>query len=421
VKQLKEWTDAGIPVIIAWNPEGREWSHASVVFDVDDEFNVSVADPNIPDPDETVRVVPKAEFYKKWFEKWPDYLVRRPAMAIAREVTQDGRQVMASEKASILIPLVVHETARRKGLPPRKPVDLEKDAWPEGRPSWNKAKGEDPKPKSLWERIRDKLAEVEMDKIAGKKERRSIKDKAMARKIKHGPESHEEKSDDAAAMERAMWNARKEEGHAGLPGAGMGAGPHKDKSKYDRKREKNMDKEASLTQPLMTRRDYEAETMDTSDYAKALKTAENLPADVERYVEEGKAQGLDEAEAWAVAWSRWCKYKKPGDSHCQMSPSEYFPGKTAGLKLKWELNRAIPAHYAETEFGTYWVTLTAGDGSPDFYSVKLDNTNVGWKPKLPAAMALAESDYQKRLPGRKAKFEKDSVLLSLESFRKMLP
>lgn len=96
VKQLKAWTDQGIPVMIAWNPEGRDWSHASVVFDVDDEMNVHVADPNIPDPEETVRIVPKAEFYKKWFEKWPDYLVRRPALAIEREITPEGRQVMAA-------------------------------------------------------------------------------------------------------------------------------------------------------------------------------------------------------------------------------------------------------------------------------------------------------------------------------------
>ena len=96
VQQLKNWTDKGTPVMIAWNPEGREWSHASVVFDVDDDMNVFVADPNIPDPDQTVRVVPKVEFYSKWYEKWPNYLVRRPACAIEREITTDGHQVMAS-------------------------------------------------------------------------------------------------------------------------------------------------------------------------------------------------------------------------------------------------------------------------------------------------------------------------------------
>jgi len=98
VAQLKSWTDQGIPVMIAWNPEGREWSHASVVFDVDDDGNVWVADPNIPDPDETVRIVPKSEFYKLWYEKWPRYLVRRPALAIEREITPEGRQVMAAKQ-----------------------------------------------------------------------------------------------------------------------------------------------------------------------------------------------------------------------------------------------------------------------------------------------------------------------------------
>jgi hypothetical protein len=94
---MKSWTDAGDPIIIAWNPEGRDWSHASVVFDVDDNGNVYVADPNIPDPEETVRVVPKDEFYKKWYEKFPNYLVRRPACVIQREITSDGKQVFASE------------------------------------------------------------------------------------------------------------------------------------------------------------------------------------------------------------------------------------------------------------------------------------------------------------------------------------
>ena len=101
VRQLKQWTDAGTPVVIAWNPENREWSHASLVFDVDDDLNVYVADPNIPDPDETVRVVPKAEFYGKWYEKSPQgFLIRRPACAIQREITADGRQVMASQKTA---------------------------------------------------------------------------------------------------------------------------------------------------------------------------------------------------------------------------------------------------------------------------------------------------------------------------------
>lgn len=104
VKQLKTWTDQGVPVMIAWNPEGREWSHASVVFDVTESeagLMVHVADPNIPNPDKTTRVMTEDEFYGKWFEKWPNYLVRRPGLAIMREITPEGRQVMASNKTAI--------------------------------------------------------------------------------------------------------------------------------------------------------------------------------------------------------------------------------------------------------------------------------------------------------------------------------
>ena len=104
VKQLKTWTDQGVPVMIAWNPEGREWSHASVVFDVTESeagLMVHVADPNIPNPDKTTRVMTEDEFYGKWFEKWPNYLVRRPGLAIMREISPEGRQVMASRTASV--------------------------------------------------------------------------------------------------------------------------------------------------------------------------------------------------------------------------------------------------------------------------------------------------------------------------------
>lgn len=64
--------------------------------------------------------------------------------------------------------------------------------------------------------------------------------------------------------------------------------------------------------------------MNTSPSRVAEKFAVDLPADVERYVQEGLDQGLPESEAWAVAWSRYCKYKAPGDPHCRMKAEEYF-------------------------------------------------------------------------------------------------
>lgn len=100
--QVKGWTDRGIPVVIAYNPEGRPWSHASVIYDVTGEGEdtmVHVMDPNIPDPDRHVRVYKKADFYKIWSEKVGDsIIIRRPACAIEREITPEGRPVMASLK-----------------------------------------------------------------------------------------------------------------------------------------------------------------------------------------------------------------------------------------------------------------------------------------------------------------------------------
>lgn len=92
IEQMKEWTDQGLPLMIAWNPEGREWSHASVVFHVCNT-HVWVADPNIPDPNEVVRKVEFKDFYNKWYEKHTNYLVRRPCVVISHEISEAGTQV----------------------------------------------------------------------------------------------------------------------------------------------------------------------------------------------------------------------------------------------------------------------------------------------------------------------------------------
>ena len=63
--------------------------------------------------------------------------------------------------------------------------------------------------------------------------------------------------------------------------------------------------------------------------------AKSIPADVERYVDEGKEQGMDEGKAWAVAWSRWCKYTSPGDEHCSGGPGDYLQGKSAGARVEY--------------------------------------------------------------------------------------
>lgn len=108
-RMLKTWTDRGIPVVIAWNPEGRPWSHASTVFDVREDvagkLQVYVMDSNIPNPSETVRVLDEDTFCQKWGEKVSDSLiVRRPAMAVELEVDGQGRQVVASSHRGSVLP-----------------------------------------------------------------------------------------------------------------------------------------------------------------------------------------------------------------------------------------------------------------------------------------------------------------------------
>ena len=53
----------------------------------------------------------------------------------------------------------------------------------------------------------------------------------------------------------------------------------------------------------------------------------DIPKTVKRYVEEHKEQGADESKAWALAWSRYCKYKYPDSPHCKKDPDEYFSGR----------------------------------------------------------------------------------------------
>lgn len=347
IEQLKAWTDEGLPVLIGWNPEGRPWSHASLVFDVDEDY-VHVADPNCPNPDQTVRSVPIQEFLEKWKEDRGDFLVRRPAMKFQREIDPAGVPINKVDRANPDYPA---------GVSPRVMT-------------------------------------------AGKKERNSIKDRAMSRFLKHGPVIKDDSNETLPEMAGARRQMLLEQGLAGLPGAGMGAGFHKDKSRYDRKRDRSFEREAAryaasdgvrpedvTGAPVGTlvvlylengdrwtawrrvgpkKTDWRSQVPSSSSpdkwedssnprllepYAfvammKAIsregskmriipargasaRYAKNLPADVERYVQGGKDQGLPEDEAWAVAWSRYCKYKNPGSDHCQMDPGDYFPGRKA--------------------------------------------------------------------------------------------
>lgn len=100
LNMIKSWTDQKLPVMIAWNPENRPWSHASVVVDVSADGMVTIMDPNIPDPNQNFRYVPSEDFHKKWGENLPEVpmIVRRPALLVTLEVDSAGRQIVASQK-----------------------------------------------------------------------------------------------------------------------------------------------------------------------------------------------------------------------------------------------------------------------------------------------------------------------------------
>lgn len=76
--------------------------------------------------------------------------------------------------------------------------------------------------------------------------------------------------------------------------------------------------------------------------ANRIRTAKNLPADVERYVKEmkEKSPGKEDSYYWAVAWSRYCQYKDPSSDHCKQD--SYFPGKKKTSSVEpVDMNRAL--------------------------------------------------------------------------------
>lgn len=55
-----------------------------------------------------------------------------------------------------------------------------------------------------------------------------------------------------------------------------------------------------------------------------MKISRDVPKTVRRYVEEHLEQGAEEGKAWALAWSRYCKFKYPNSPRCKKD--EYFKG-----------------------------------------------------------------------------------------------
>lgn len=118
-----------------------------------------------------------------------------------------------------------------------------------------------------------------------------------------------------------------------------------------------------------------------------IHTAKDLPKNVERYVQEGLDQGMDESKAWAIAWSRYCKYKEPGSPHCQMNTSEYFPNqKKAGSDDQFVRG------YAELflqKIGMGWKPVRKG---PDVYTASNGDSTLVLKVKPKAMFVYLEGE-----------------------------
>jgi len=61
--------------------------------------------------------------------------------------------------------------------------------------------------------------------------------------------------------------------------------------------------------------------LSSEECAQEETVAVNVPKDVERYVKEVKDKnpGYTDAQAWATAWSIYCKNKNPDSPHCHQT------------------------------------------------------------------------------------------------------
>ena len=250
--QLKEYTDQGFPIIIAYNPEGKDWSHASVIFDIDDELNVHIADPNMADPDETVRVMSKADFYKVWCEPYNGYTVRRPAMVIQPEVSSDGRQLLASY--------------------------------------FNKSKENKPMNKNASDlaKLSEELHLLSEQMIMGKSKKRKKKNQS---KPTTTPKGHQPNT----VTVRGKPKKQRNEVHydfiqQGRPGGNV----QKNKKKYDRK-DKSWQKQ-SLQQPLQTRPDYGVRNAELEEQAMKMSELDMLAMELEARIKSRENHSEKEVE-----------------------------------------------------------------------------------------------------------------------------
>jgi hypothetical protein len=76
-----------------------------------------------------------------------------------------------------------------------------------------------------------------------------------------------------------------------------------------------------------------------------------MPSPVDKYHDQIKKDNPDytDEQAWATAWSVYCKHKNPGSPHCHKPPSEYLKGKSASTIFR-EFEDSVLTHRVASRF-----------------------------------------------------------------------
>jgi hypothetical protein len=125
-----------------------------------------------------------------------------------------------------------------------------------------------------------------------------------------------------------------------------------------------------------------------------------VPERVERYFQEAMEQGGNtEPQAWAIAWSRYCKYTEPESKHCKLRQSEYFPGrKGKGSKGAGKcVPKRIEMVLKEGPIAPDRKVLTPSSAGTNLFK-RADKTLKEWAMRMPAD-DMWKVDFEIRFEG----------------------
>ena len=133
----------------------------------------------------------------------------------------------------------------------------------------------------------------------------------------------------------------------------------------------------------------------------AVNPVREVPEKVERYFAEAMEQpGMTEPKAWAVAWSRYCKYTEPQSKHCKLRQAEYFPGrKGKGSRGAGKCRpKKIILNLLEG-MEPEQVVLTPSSAGSDLFK-RADTQLKKWAMKMPAG-DMWKTDFQIEFEGNR--------------------